>query len=92
MYSLKLYIYNFTEDESKIKELTSKLAVMEEKQYTETRNLEYKNNELRKHNIYLVSIIVHLFINIDILTLYTLLFNFFEYFIIAKCGFFNRKT
>ncbi|GAB1867667.1 hypothetical protein CAJAP_08746 [Camponotus japonicus] len=41
------------EDESKIKELTSKLAVMEEKQYTGTQNLEHKNNELRKHNIYL---------------------------------------
>ncbi|GAB1866291.1 hypothetical protein CAJAP_07370 [Camponotus japonicus] len=43
----------FSEHESKIKELTSKLAVMKEKQYTATQNLEHKNNELCKHNIYL---------------------------------------
>lgn len=61
---------------------------MEEKQYTETQYLEYKNNELWKHNTYLVSTIAYLFINTNILTLYTLLFNFFEYFIMTKCTFF----
>ncbi|KAM0730306.1 hypothetical protein ACS0PU_004183 [Formica fusca] len=43
----------FNEDEFKIEELTSKLAVMEEKQYTETQNLKRKNNELSEHNAYL---------------------------------------
>ncbi|XP_029166383.1 uncharacterized protein LOC114937140 [Nylanderia fulva] len=43
----------FHEDESKIKELTLKLTVMEEKLCPETQNLEHKNNELTKHNTYL---------------------------------------
>ncbi|KAL6443486.1 hypothetical protein ACFW04_001572 [Cataglyphis niger] len=43
-------------DEFKIEELTSKVAVIEEKQYTETQNLEHKNNELSKHNVSLAKI------------------------------------
>lgn len=43
----------FHEDESKIKELTSKLTIMEEKLCAGTQNWEHKNNELTKHNIYL---------------------------------------
>ncbi|KAL6443484.1 hypothetical protein ACFW04_001572 [Cataglyphis niger] len=46
----------FNEDEFKIEELTSKVAVIEEKQYTETQNLEHKNNELSKHNVSLAKI------------------------------------
>ncbi|KMQ84203.1 hypothetical protein RF55_18206, partial [Lasius niger] len=41
------------EDEFKIKELTSKLSIMEEKLCTGTQNWEHKNNELSKHNAYL---------------------------------------
>ncbi|XP_050445147.1 uncharacterized protein LOC126848359 isoform X2 [Cataglyphis hispanica] len=46
----------FNEDEFKIEELTSKVAVIEEKQHTETQNLEHKNNELSKHNVHLAKI------------------------------------
>lgn len=58
-----MYIFHiFIEAESKIKELASKLDVMEAKQYTGIKNVEHKNNELQKHNTYLVSIILYLFI------------------------------
>ncbi|XP_011151971.2 uncharacterized protein LOC105190757 [Harpegnathos saltator] len=40
-------------DDSKIKELTSKLAIMKETLNTVTNNLEDKSNELEKHNVYL---------------------------------------
>lgn len=44
-----------TEDELKIKELTSKLAAMKETLNAEAETLRQKNNELEKQNTYLVS-------------------------------------
>ncbi|XP_024869475.1 uncharacterized protein LOC112453140 [Temnothorax curvispinosus] len=43
----------FIEDETKIKELTSKLDVMKETLYTETQTLEQKNDELSREKVYL---------------------------------------
>jgi len=43
----------FNEDETKIKELTAKLATMKDMLCTETQILEHKNNELLKEKSYL---------------------------------------
>lgn len=62
------------ENESKIKELTSKLAAMKKTLNAEIETLEYKMNELTKHNVYLVSMTYTLFFQFLVFYNYWIIF------------------
>lgn len=65
------FLLYFIEDETKIKELMSKLAAMKETMYMETQTLEHKSKELSKEKVYSVSVIYFYFFpySLDILLL-----------------------
>jgi len=67
----------FSEDETKIKELTSKLTAMKETLHMETQTLEHKNNELLKEKDYLVSIIYFYFFHTVCVYIYIYIYIFY---------------
>lgn len=78
--SLYLYTFIFSENETKIKELMSKLAAIKETLNTETQTLEQSNVELLKEKDCLVSV--------------TYFYFFYTFWIVLHCKilFFDRKS